>query len=162
MKYDRDYILKMHTTKYGNDKMAIEYFINVLSQKSNFDKIYDNNLKMGQYAFCDVVGWKNMYPSYIELKTRKNTYSYQYPDAGLSKHKYLNILNNAITTSGRAWYVAFYLDGYAVIDLLNDAPDRFGNWSHKQTTEFANNIYMTEQNCPFWNIENKIHPYVYK
>ncbi len=161
MKYDREYILKMHTTNYGNDKMAIEYFINVLSKKTGFAKIYDNNLKMGQYAFCDIIGWNNHTPSYIELKTRKNTYSYQYPDAGLSEHKYRTILHNAITTSGKAWYVAFYLDGYAVIDLLNDKPDRLDKWSHKQTTEFGNNAYITEENCPFWKIENKLHPYVY-
>ena len=161
MKYDAQFIKNMHSTTSGNDKMSIEYFINVLSKSSNFDTIYDNNLKMGNYAFCDIVGWRDYYPFYFELKCRKNTYSWQYPDAGISPHKYKNLLSNAIMTSGKSYYVAFYLDCWCFWDLLNEKPVRYGTWKHSKTTEFNNNYTIIEEEVPFFSVKNHQHKYVY-
>ena len=143
MKYDEEYIRQMHSTTNGNDTMSINYFIDVLSRSSNFDKIYDNNKKMGKYAFCDVIGWRDNYPFYFELKCRKNTYSWQYPDAGLSPH------------------IAFYLDCWCFWDLINEKPSRYGTWKHKKTTEFNDNYTINEEEVPFYEVKNHQHKYVY-
>lgn len=160
MTYNREYIFDMHTQ--AGDTLSINYFIDKIAP--TYFHIYNacnNNLLTNQYAPCDIVGEYLGIPYYFELKVRKMVSVQQYPDSGLSRQKYDKLLQMAKDTNGVAYYVPFYLTGFALINLNTTPPDRYGEWTHKKTTEFNRQEMITETDCPFWNISNKINPYIY-
>ena len=133
-----------------SDAKSIDYFIREILTPNGWTNIVNNNNK-NKFAVIDVEADKNGIHYNFELKRRRCNSDY-YPDSVLSANKF----NAMREKEGRSYYVAFYYDKIAFIDVKDDTQiTRYEYNTHRKTTDFDRDEMITELN-PYFKITKTI------